>query len=640
LSGSYNTIDESSPCSTISGGQCNQILTHSDASSINSGFSNTIESIQSSIVGSGNYLASSSSAIGGGALNFVGKGVTKSVIICSTGSQIILAGDQTSLYQSGSNVNIYNEGDCKVYKAAVGGVVLVCGQTIIDVGYSGSCIIPGTNSQILNTSTAAAGNAGTRFSSIGSGYSNMIYNSACFSVISGGADNISGSSCTTISGGRSNSISGDEQAVASVIAGGFANTISCYSNYSVISGGATNTVSTYSYYGVIAGGGANRICDNSNISTISGGYTNVICDNSGFSTISGGYQNTIEPYSNSATLGGGYQNCSKGEASSIGGGKLNRITDVTCGQTFGTTISGGYCNTIANTNSLYTCSAYYSPSFSTIGGGRYNLILSCSSAYDSTISGGCGNLITTCSGYAFRSTISGGYHNTIDSSIDSIIAGGSSNRITGSSQSVIGGGLGNCLIKNSYYSNIGGGVSNTIDNNSCYSSISGGCANTIVTSSFASAGGWLTYAHVQGQRVYSGQNTEGCAGQFQQHTQWTAANALGATGCVGLYVDANNTNFKTLTGSVISGILNISSFRPGSCSACDKTSQFIRQFIVKNTGSAVLVDCRTIGTDYTSSGYFSAPTIDIVNTNEIRIQACNPSGTKTMAYFSGIEMKG
>jgi hypothetical protein len=107
---------------------------------------------------------------------------------------------------------------------------------------------------------------------------------------------------------------------------------------------------------------------------------------------------------------------------------------------------------------------------------------------------------------------------------------------------------------------------------------------------------------------------------------------------VGLYVDANNTNFTTLTGSVISGILNITTIQlGGSC----KTAQFIREISILNPyGSAFLCNCKTIGTDFTELGYFGSPTISIVNTNQISIQVCNPSGAKSMAYFSGIEMKG
>ena len=150
--------------------------------------------------------------------------------------------------------------------------------------------------------------------------------------------------------------------------------------------------------------------------------------------------------------------------------------------------------------------------------------------------------------------------------------------------------------------------------------------------SYSCAGGRGSIAHVEGQRVYAGQIGV-CAGQYQQ-TQWTAINAVGATGCVDLYVDGVSTLFVTCKGSVLSGILNITSVQTSSC----KTSQFIRQVSILNTGSAVLKVCNTIGTDFNDLGYFSTPTLTIINTDQIRIQACNPAGAKTMAYFSGIEM--
>jgi hypothetical protein len=101
---------------------------------------------------------------------------------------------------------------------------------------------------------------------------------------------------------------------------------------------------------------------------------------------------------------------------------------------------------------------------------------------------------------------------------------------------------------------------------------------------------------------------------------------------VDLYVDGVSTLFVTCTGSVLSGILNIT-----TKSGCF-TSQFIRQISILNTGSAVLKVCNTIGTDFNDSGTFSTPTISIVNGNEISIQVCNPTCAKSMAYFSGIEM--
>jgi hypothetical protein len=147
---------------------------------------------------------------------------------------------------------------------------------------------------------------------------------------------------------------------------------------------------------------------------------------------------------------------------------------------------------------------------------------------------------------------------------------------------------------------------------------------------YSCAGGRGAIAHVEGQRVYAGQIGV-CAGQYQQ-TQWTAINAVGATGCVDLYVDGVSTLFVTCTGSVLSGILNITT------KSGNRTSQFIRQISILNQSAVVLKVCNTIGTDFNDSGTFSTPTISIINTDQIRIQVCNPTGAKSMAYFSGIEM--
>jgi hypothetical protein len=70
-----------------------------------------------------------------------------------------------------------------------------------------------------------------------------------------------------------------------------------------------------------------------------------------------------------------------------------------------------------------------------------------------------------------------------------------------------------------------------------------------------------------------------------------------------------------------------------------KSSQFTRQIHIQDVaGTASVLNCRVIGTDFDAGGLIGAPTIDIANDNEIRIRVCSPENFRTMSYFSGIEI--
>jgi hypothetical protein len=168
-----------------------------------------------------------------------------------------------------------------------------------------------------------------------------------------------------------------------------------------------------------------------------------------------------------------------GQANVIAGAANNSIG------TFGSTIGGGYQNTI-ETN------AY----FSVIGGGAVNTIQTNSAT--STIGGGSGNTIQT---HAPGSTIGGGAQHTIASgAYQSTIDGGVANRIQNNAhESTIGGGMSNTIQTNADSSTIGGGVGNT--NTGSYSTIPGGCLNE--ASSYGFAAGYRAKARHQGTFVWA-----------------------------------------------------------------------------------------------------------------------------------------
>jgi hypothetical protein len=179
----------------------------------------------------------------------------------------------------------------------------------------------------------------------------------------------------------------------------------------------------------------------------------------------------------------GVSGCAIGNYSIVAGGSGN--TSLSSGSTIG----GGFFNTISS------CSGYYENGggFSIIGGGFCNT----SDVNITTISGGWKHTITS-SGYdstigggrchtasCGTSTIAGGYNNT-STNYDTFIGGGGEN-VAGGNGSVVTGGEGNTAL--SYGSVIGGGNNNTIDLDTLsgeyyYSSvIGGGYCNTILSCS-------------------------------------------------------------------------------------------------------------------------------------------------------------
>jgi hypothetical protein len=273
-----------------------------------------------------------------------------------------------------------------------------------------------------------------------------------------------------IGGGLSNTVN----AVASVIAGGYQNSIEPAAYSSAIGGGGANRIRNGANDSTIAGGGSNLIDVGTDFASIGGGSANTIRTGASYSTIAGGDGNTIQTTASASTIGGGDDNTIQTGAyeSTIGGGDANTIqTNASY-----STIGGGFVNTI-QTNADY----------STIGGGSQNTIQT--NAEHSTIGGGLANTIQS---DAQTSTIGGGYQNTIQSAADhSTIGGGSQNTIqTNAPYSTIGGGSANTIQTNADYSTIGGGDGNTIRTNADHSTIGGGYQNTIQTNaSYSTIGG-------------------------------------------------------------------------------------------------------------------------------------------------------
>jgi hypothetical protein len=240
-------------------------------------------------------------------------------------------------------------------------------------------LLQSTTKSLLDFSSA-------NFSTIGGGLSNT--SSGYRSTIGGGECNTASCSFSTIGGGQTNTSSGSH----STIGGGVSNTSS--GNYSTIGGGRCNTASNV--YSTIGGGQSNT--SSSCNSTIGGGQCNT---SSGYrSTIGGGCCNTSSGFH--STVGGGSCNANAACYSTIGGGRDNSV----CSTSDNTTIGGGRGNYMDLSNT-----------YSTIGGGFGNCILSSSQC--STIIGGRGNSICNSN----RSSILGGYANTINGYSDVFIIG-------------------------------------------------------------------------------------------------------------------------------------------------------------------------------------------------------------------------
>jgi hypothetical protein len=284
------------------------------------------------------------------------------------------------------------------------------------------------------------------------------------SVVAGGFCNSIGSFgiCTTIGGGFCNTANGCN----AFIGGGRGNSAANIGSISL--GGCLNTTS--GDYSNILGGRGNSIVvgvgGNPNCAVIAGGSGNQV--NSITSFIGGGVANLVSPCGGVGVVGGGCTNLMCGRSSAILGGAFNTIFQ--CG--FCSNILGGLRNGICTPNS-------------TISGGYCNFIhnsTSVNAAFGSFIGGGVGNQTTggtwnnttnvwtvapSSSNAGKFITIGGGFQNRVNCDYG-VVAGGDSNVVCNTNSAVLGGsrntstGLGASVI---------GGVCNTASGN--YSVASG-----------------------------------------------------------------------------------------------------------------------------------------------------------------------
>ncbi len=204
-------------------------------------------------------------------------------------------------------------------------------------------------------------------------------------------------------------------------------------------------------------------------------------------TISGGYSNSVA--GTNSTIGGGYANTVNCDNAIISGGAQNEIIAYDYyGLSYGggSTISGGVQNGITLNEDP--------TELNTIGGGGTNEI---GAGEGNTIGGGIGNYVRGYGGHpTIGCTIAGGWDNYVGYEIDGAsIGGGVSNWVDGQG-STIAGGVGNSIVWVGLPSgnSIGGGEGNYIAAmNDC--NISGGAANRIMTSSLdgcSAVGGGLS----------------------------------------------------------------------------------------------------------------------------------------------------
>jgi len=221
--------------------------------------------------------------------------------------------------------------------------------------------------------------------------------------------------------------------------------------------------------------------------------------------------------------------------STIGGGSYNVI----CGQySVGTTIGGGSYNTISGYNSGYSTigGGYYNTlcnpsSMATIGGGYYNTI----SGYCGVIGGGFANCMYS---NAASSTIGGGFFNK-SCNENSTIGGGRSNRAYGRNDVIdggffnntfsdggwflangIGGGMGN--IAYGYSNVIGGGVNNIIGDITCQLIDSSDGAYIYIGGDFTSwVNSCIYYYNTTSKRIYKASTTSaGYSGGLTCFNNW------------------------------------------------------------------------------------------------------------------------
>jgi hypothetical protein len=282
-------------------------------------------------------------------------------------------------------------------------------------------------------------------------------------VICGGLNDTVKAAYSGVFSGYHNLVGDAAADTASVIAGGYNNTI--YNSYSFIGGGINNTV-----VGTTAtiAGGSNGIAS-AMYSVVGGGLQNVAlydytCVGGGWGDSAMGYcSGVFSGYSNlagnatndtSAVVCGGYDNSALAKYAFVGGGLYN-----SAGSNFSTVV-GGDSNTATAQSYATICGGhrnYNSGPNAFIGAGQLNYIAGSVGVIgggyaDSVLSGG--------------SFIGGGYQNKTFTNIGythQTIGGGDRNAASGQNAAIIGG-YGNyagCEGPNSYYQTIGGGYCDT-----------------------------------------------------------------------------------------------------------------------------------------------------------------------------------
>jgi len=298
---------------------------------------------------------------------------------------------------------------------------------------------------------------------IAGGYNNTIYNS--YSFIGGGINNTVVGMTATIAGGSN----GIASAMYSVVGGGREN-VALY-DYACVGGGWGDSAMGYcggvfSGYSNLAGNATDDTAavvaggyDNSALAKyafVGGGLHNSAGSN--FSTVVGGDSNTTTAQNN-ATIVGGHRNYNSGPNAFIGAGQLNYIAGNVG------VIGGGYADSILSgsgvigggyANKTFTNIGY---GYQTIGGGQRNA----ASGQCASITGGFGNY-AGCEGLnSYYQTIGGGYCDTAKAYAGGVFCGYSN--IAGDTVydtcAVVAGGYNNSALAK--YSFVGGGRDNSAE---------------------------------------------------------------------------------------------------------------------------------------------------------------------------------
>lgn len=274
-----------------------------------------------------------------------------------------------------------------------GGIANVASGTGAFVGGGGYNGI--TVSGITVSGNTAAGDA----SVIGGGYGNTVAVTGTYGVIGGGITNTVSGLGATVAGGGRNTASGD----SATIGGGHDNTASQIDS---VIGGGSNNVASNSF--AVVGGGELNLAGGS-WATIGGGSENVVTATADYGTIGGGAYNTVAGYG--ALVGGGTGNTASATSATVGGGESNAASGV------GAFVGGGYTNAASGAGAV-------------VGGGGWDgtwFAGNTAAGTASTIGGGLGNVVTTTALYG---TVGGGITNTV-SGLAAVVPGGQQNSAAG-----------------------------------------------------------------------------------------------------------------------------------------------------------------------------------------------------------------